>query len=434
MLNIKLIRMDLLNKNIRNFSFEDIESFCKEGHREGVQLDYKEIFPSGFAKQFASFSNKRGGVVIIGVKENKVSGIPESWIGIDNTSKTVEQVHQSASNVDPLPSYDVAVTNERSGKAFVLVRIFEGDKTPYYIQNDGHLWVRTGSISNPIDIASPEEAKILYAKRDQAKLARDNYLESIKDVYLAYLKRADRERLLEIEKSKNDGSYAQGKFFEKKLGSSASILSITVMPFFPGKCFVHPRELIDRINDISFSSNYFTFPNPYLNGLKNIPDGYVTFMSNNSSGYVRSEQLRANCILCSKEDIVEGKKTSLSRIFAEIFGVLRATEKLSSILGYNGNFNMYISLDNAENIISDPLSVSNSGFSEFGFAPREMLKDKYDWDFEFDILSLRDSSRLLDLSHSIVDEISWSFGFKNVSKELIKEFIEKAIGYDLKLS
>lgn len=82
--------MDILNKSVKTFSFDNIVDFCKQKHIEGIQLDYKREFPSkGLAKHFAAFSNTRGGIIIIGVEEDRKTGIPKAWEGIKNEGKLV---------------------------------------------------------------------------------------------------------------------------------------------------------------------------------------------------------------------------------------------------------------------------------------------------------------------------------------------------------
>jgi len=76
--------MDILNKPINSFGFQEIVAFCQEGHREGIQLDYKKDIPTNLSKHFAAFSNTRGGVIIVGVEENRQTGIPNGWIGVNN--------------------------------------------------------------------------------------------------------------------------------------------------------------------------------------------------------------------------------------------------------------------------------------------------------------------------------------------------------------
>lgn len=150
--------MDILNRSIQNFTFSDIANFCGQGIIEGIQLDYKKEVPKDLAKHFAAFSNTRGGIIIIGVEEDPKTGRPIACNGVVYDAKIVDRIHQFASNVDPIPNYQLETTNAGpNGNVFILVRIFEGDRTPYYVQNDANLWIRTGNVSTPINIASPKE-------------------------------------------------------------------------------------------------------------------------------------------------------------------------------------------------------------------------------------------------------------------------------------
>lgn len=126
--------MDILNKPNSINTFQDIVDFCKQGEREGYELDYKQdLPPGGLSKHFAAFSNTRGGLIIIGVEEDKTTGIPKAWAGIDAKAQSIETIHQWASNVTPIPRYEVHATDIQKGKFFILIRILEGDRTPYYV-------------------------------------------------------------------------------------------------------------------------------------------------------------------------------------------------------------------------------------------------------------------------------------------------------------
>ena len=188
--------MKILNDPINTLTFQDIVEFCKEGIVEGIQLDYKrELPPKGLAKHFASFSNTRGGVLVIGVEEDAKSSKPANWDGIVYDFKLIDKIHQYATNVDPRPSYDVFVTNEQNGRVFILVRIFEGDRTPYYVQNDANLYIRTGNITDLIGLASPEAAELLFGKKTKAEIARHNFIKRSAEIFKAANRRADKERL-----------------------------------------------------------------------------------------------------------------------------------------------------------------------------------------------------------------------------------------------
>jgi len=194
--------MKLLSMPIDKFSFDDIVEFCETKQVEGIQLDYKLNLTSkkdGLAKHFASFSNCRGGVIIIGVEEDERTGLPKSWNGIEVDGKLMERIHQYAANVDPIPDYEVVHTDAKNGKSFVLIRIYEGLNTPYYVHNDAHLYVRTGNITKLIDDASPDLIELLFGKRKAASEARRMALTMSEQLFDAQMARCFSQTQMAIQ-------------------------------------------------------------------------------------------------------------------------------------------------------------------------------------------------------------------------------------------
>ncbi|MBD3281113.1 hypothetical protein GF389_06395, partial [Candidatus Dojkabacteria bacterium] len=185
--------MDLLHKNIDKLSFQDIVDFCKSKEPEGIQLDYKLEVSRSLKKHFATFSNKRGGIIIIGVDEDRKTGLPIKYDGVTANEKHEEKLHQYAAELDPLPHYKVTRTDEHEGKVFILIRIFEGPTPPYYVQNDPNVYVRTGSVTKKYDdrydIASAEEQKLLFQKINESQNARTVNLEFASRIYKGYWER-----------------------------------------------------------------------------------------------------------------------------------------------------------------------------------------------------------------------------------------------------
>lgn len=334
--------MDILNKAIKSFGFEEVVDFCKEKHPEGIQIDYKKEFPKkGLSKHFAAFSNARGGVIIVGVDEDKRTSIPKSWSGIKNEGKLEERVHQFASNVKPIPAYELQTTDEKNGKVFLLIRIFEGDRTPYYVQNDANLWIRTGNITRLIDRASPDEVELLFGKRNKAEKARRLNEQRITDVFDAGLKRAEKERIRLIaeekekfERKKQEEEARVGastlkyksEYLQANVGSNVSMATILLQPFYPQKAFIRPSELKDSLEKIRVTSRRFgDFPS--LN-VERIPDGVFDFGCNYQSGAVDCEQIYSNGLIHCSVDVVcidnaNIKNIWLSHITSRLFIVLR---------------------------------------------------------------------------------------------------------------
>jgi len=113
--------MSLLNKPFDQITFEDVENYCKEQHPETATLDYKQAVPKDLAKHVAAMSNTLGGFIIIGVAEDKNTGLPTKWEGISPAGKPVDRVHQFVANVKPYPGCSVRATNEKNGNIIILV-------------------------------------------------------------------------------------------------------------------------------------------------------------------------------------------------------------------------------------------------------------------------------------------------------------------------
>jgi len=255
----------------------------------------------GLARHFAAFSNTLGGVIIIGVAEDKKTGIPIAWDGVDNDAKRIERIYQWAGDVEPHPLYKVYPTNEENGKIFILVRIYEGDRTPYYVQNNANIWVRTGSIGNPIDTSSPDWTELLFGKKEKAQLARSNYLNRARDVYESALNRAEQERLRLIkpereqyDQQNKDIPQSQrepftAKYYSQELGSQAAMCTFVLQPFFPARALTEPREIQRRLNELNQPASYYNL----WNSREPIPEGILSFEWNQQTGLISCKQIYA---------------------------------------------------------------------------------------------------------------------------------------------
>ena len=435
--------MDILNKPIKTFTFADVVSFCQEGHREGLQIDYKKDLPtSGLAKLFSAFSNTRGGVIIIGVEEDRMTGIPTAWDGINNNAQSIERIHQWASNVEPLPSYEVHATDEQGGKIFILVRIFEGDRTPYYVQNDPRIYIRTGSITPSVDLASPDAVELLIKKKEKAELARNLYIRMSEDVYQAGLKRAERDRLRKIaiekenydkEKKKLEADISgfdikpyRSHYYSKELGSDASIFTVVAQPFHPKEPVASPPELKDKIIEIRDGDGTFPLdfpsvnPEPMLNGI-------MYFDWGEADGEIRNEQFYSTGLVRLSFDVLRTDNERNDRIIylvhlaSLLFAVLKATGNFYRMFGYQGGVKGFISLTNVEGVkLNDTI-----GRSLFPRDDKEGLLPSYELEFDVDTSLLNDNKAFQDYFIKTVQDIYWMFGYAGLREETIKTYLKE---------
>lgn len=433
--------MKILNQKADSILYTDVVEFCKEGNIEGVQLDYKREVPAkGLAKHFASFSNTRGGIIIIGVSEDR-SGKPEKFEGIVLDSKLVDKIHQYASFVEPRPVYDLAVTAPQNGKVFILVRIYEGYETPYYVQNDPNIYVRTGNITDPIDIASPKTVELLFGKREKAQMARENCILRAQDVYESALTQGEKERLkliaiekenyeIQVEKAKARGETIkpyESQYFQEKLGSLTSIITLLLQPYYPKDTLVLPSEIKSKVEEIRFTSNMGDFPNFNLDPTQ---DGVINFEWNESSGHIECQQLYSHGLLFHAEDILRqdakyGKRIYIEVIASNIFIFLRSASKFYTNYPYQGSLVGSIMLEGIDGAKLKRIVPNNYRPGLFWDREKETpIMDRYEWQIEIDTSTLSDDSSFQNYFIKLIQEIYWSLGYENPGEDLLKAFLK----------
>jgi hypothetical protein len=414
--------MDILNKPINTFKFEDVVAFCKEGYPEGVQVDYKKDFPQkGIAKHFAAFSNTRGGVIIIGVEEDRKSGLPTAWEGVAKDAKQIERIHQEASNVEPVPAYEVHATEEVDGKCFVLVRVYEGDKTPYYVQNDSNVWTRTGNVSNPIDIASPDGLELLFGKKDKAEKARSLYLKIAKENYDAGLEREEKKRQEKIREANKKGE-SVAHFGENPLGERASLFNVVVQPYFPKKALASPKELKEKLNDFRIRMSR-EFPNYNMEA---IPQGLFHFM-HSFDEYIECQQVFTHGLVYSSQNVARTQENGLRTVpvaflVGRVFVILQFAKSMYNHFGYQGVIAGSASLNDMKDVYTRILKPS--GWHFFDDDNKSFLSS-YAWDIQLDTNILNNKEQLREWFFSFVREVYWSFGYENVQDAIIDKFLEE---------
>ncbi len=432
--------MDILNKSVSTFTFEEIVQFCQEGYLEGIQIDYKRELPrDGLSKFFAAFSNTRGGIIIIGVEENRTTGIPSAWNGIPTDAHNVERIHQWASNVEPIPSYEVYTTNEVNGHVFILVRIFEGPMTPYYVQNDPRIYVRTGSITPSVDLASPDATELLINRKEKSELLRNIKIKQSNEIYESALRRAERERKskLAIEKTNYDRARREAiatsqpidefhsRYFQQELGTNTSIFHILIQPFNP-KTLISPSEIKDKLKEIRDGDRLFDIHFPSLDA-ERIPEGVMNFSWGEDDGLLHCEQLYASGLIRLSRDVLSVDRTNyhyvyLSHIISLTFAVLKAATNFYKLFGYQGGLKGHISLDNSEGVFIKPVL---SGREIFPADEKAGLLPHYNYPLDIDTALLNDNKLFQNYFINLINELFWMFGYDSPHPSTVKNYLEE---------
>jgi predicted HTH transcriptional regulator len=158
-------------KPINDITWDDVETFCLQKIPENAYLDYKRDFPTHLEKIIAAMANTLGGIILIGVAEDKENKPIVPVKGVDFKKGLSERVMNIIlTNITPPVFPEIAVPcNKRGDKALLVVRIPQSHQTPHAIAENTEVYIRTGNRNKPERIASINEIEWL---RDHRKKIR----------------------------------------------------------------------------------------------------------------------------------------------------------------------------------------------------------------------------------------------------------------------
>lgn len=410
---IKINLPYLLRSSSDEITYSNIIAFLRIQEPEGIQLDYKQaINANSLKKHFAAFSNKYGGIIIIGVEEDKTTGIPINTSGIYVDAKMIEQINQIASNVDPLPEYYVKKF-EHNNEGFILIRVSEGGDAPYFVINDPNVYVRSGNITKDyVENATSEELKMLFSKKRNSELRRKSNEVFITNVLDSHIKEAEKNRLKRIENKQQTVNF--------KVGQSCSLVEVLVQPINPEKQLLPPSELKTFIISNTINNHNTTFPPMTRSPINPIPNGVSSFEWRYFDGGVTNFQLYSNGTVYYCDDVLQNNSDSkqiiyLDRICANIITCIRYARNFYSKTGYIGPVYTTFRLKDIQGILIRRITLDGSCVEP----EKSALLNEYELVLNLNTFILNDNISRKEIEMNIIRELHWHFGFESESWEKI---------------
>lgn len=400
-------------------TYDELVNFCQEKHPEDENLDYKEILPAkGLSKLIAAFSNKTGGTILVGVKEDSTTGVPVSWNGIKFDAGLIETINQNAANITPYPSIHIQKIDGNGKGDFIVIKIDEGTNTPYFVKGDSAVWVRTGNIRTPVETATPEWLELLYQKREKAKKSRQVNIKIAEIVFDSALKKEDKIRQEAIIEAKSLNNGSEKNFFQSELGTHVELCSLILQPHYPKIEILTPQQMLQRFDEVR--------PNFLEHRLEPIPQGLYSFFSR-YDGYIDCRQVYPNGLIYNKYDVLQtaNDKTPviyLSFIIHRLYSMFSFSKFFYGISGFSGSIDLKIELVVKDN---DHFFVKawNSMFPDEN--RRKAFLPRYDWEFQLNTNSLGDPTQCKAVLFEIFREIHWSAGFRDIPLQSFENYLKE---------
>ena len=389
----------MFTKPLSQIEYSDVENFCTR-FTEGVRVEYKREMIENIPKTISAFANTLGGIVIIGIEtdsQNKVTAIS----GIDKKAGIEEGIIDSSLNgIYPsvIPEVRIFEILEKKNKVVVVIKVHESVQAPHAIQNSTRVYIRTGSSSQPYELAEIDRIEYMLKRREKPEKLSDE------------LKRRAFDRLK--------------KLLGGHLGPHAPALSISISSPFP----YQPLISLDRLYTFCNSGNYYS-PLRSLNNPERVADGVCKFYGNvsdfsytevNHYGLVFAcETLDKNKsrwrTLGKKENGKEELYVRLTHIILIIGQTLKLADSFYKNCGYLGNVEVDVNIDN--------VSGESLMYSDEGFPTRDQFKSTDNSVSSSQLIVTEEIDlSLVKIVTSLLQDILWIFNCASTNpEERVKE-------------
>jgi len=310
----------LYTKPIEEITFKDVEAFCDQQIAENAYLDYKQDFPKDLEKTLSAFANTFGGIALIGVEANDQNKPVIPLKGIRFRTGLSERVMNIIlGNVTPPFFPEIQICQDRkNSRAVVVIRVAESDTTPHAIMKNTRVYLRTGDVNNPEEIADIDKITWLLDKRKKAILLKE----------------------ILIEKSRGRfGLFKTKNAVDDRFKGTAELL---VTPRYPNTAFLDPPKLADFARSLEVVDPFTLAVCPRNVGrVRLTQNGIISQEHDSAQQFFRTFEMNVYGQIIMRESFfcdVEGKRyLPFSSLIACIFVLHKITESLYREIGYWGD-------------------------------------------------------------------------------------------------
>ncbi|MBI3001380.1 MAG: ATP-binding protein [Deltaproteobacteria bacterium] len=404
--------MSLLSKPINNITWEDVEAFCQERTPEGAVLDYKEDFPNNLERSLAAMANTLGGLVLIGIEEDKENRPIIPVKGIEFKRGLAERVTNIIlSNITPPFIPEIAVPSDATKeRALVVIRIAQSHQTPHAIAANTQVYLRTGNRNKPEELATIPQIEWLMDGRRKSEEFR------------AHLYKQAEVRLTAL---RPDSLAARQKAREATAIAEDDRLMLSLCPVYPKDRLMDPPAMygIYRGSEVDIYKGYDSIFPPVQGGDGRIvQDGFVRQRVTDDGGIFHVE-LNSFGLYFYRQSIVNvypdnpRKVIYSGEISRRLDEFLESSSKYYRQLGYRGTLEFRMVLNGVK-----------------GCVLREFDRNSYSFDLnspdnEIRFLTTVTAASLSEEKPRLVlgaaQQVAWAFNWSLTPEHLDRYYKEK---------
>lgn len=172
----------MFNTPLSEITFEHVDRFCGT-FEEGVRVEYKRELPRDIPKVIASFANTVGGICLLGVETEPATNRPKlPIVGMESIPGIEERLVQSSqTGIYPAvaPAVRVLDVPGQPGRVVVVVKVDESIEAPHAIENSTRVYIRTGSVSQPYELADIARIEYLIKRRQEPERRREEIIQQM---------------------------------------------------------------------------------------------------------------------------------------------------------------------------------------------------------------------------------------------------------------
>lgn len=389
----------MFTKPLSQAEYSDVVNFCNT-FGEDVRVEYKSEMIENIPKTISAFANTLGGIIVIGAETDKVQNKVTAMNGIDKKAGIEEGIINSSLNgIYPsvIPEVKIFEIPEKGDKILAVIKVHESIEAPHAIQNSTRVYIRTGSTSQPYELAEIGRIEYMLKRREKPVKFKEELIQRAHDRF---------ERFL--------GALRPPK----------PCLYISISPVFSYRPLISLDELYMFCTGVELGSPVYY----YVDYPQRITDGICKLSGNADDFSYREINHYGLVFTCDTLDKMKSgwtgsdpeKNERLYIRFAHFVLHIGKTLKLAEMFynkcGYLGNLEVKV---NVENIADEYLLYNEEGFPQFD---EYKSIDNSASSSEINIVEDIDS-KLLDIVTSLTRNILWVFQCSVTNSRAIVERI-----------